>query len=47
MIRNNILRGEAREVVNHCKVAVQAHVSENTEKASAFDEVFTVTGCNF
>ena len=54
MSRDNILRGQAREVVNNvhsyvnrCKVAVQAYVSENTEKASVFNEVFSVTACNF
>ena len=54
MSRDNILRGQAREVVNNvhsyvsrCKVAVQAYVSENMEKASVFNEVFSVTGCNF
>ena len=54
MSRDNILRGQARKVVNNvhsyanrCKVAVQAYVFENTEKASVFNEVFSVTGCNF
>ena len=38
MARDNILRGQALEVlnihVNRSKVAVQAYVSANTEKAS-------------
>ena len=40
MARDNILRGQTFEVVNmhvnRSKVAVQAYVSANTEKASVF-----------
>ena len=40
MARDNILRGQALEVVNihvnRSKVAVQAYVSQNTEMASVF-----------
>ena len=52
--RDNILREQAREKVNNVhsyvnrsKVAVQASVSENTEKASVFNKVFSISGCNF
>ena len=48
------LREQAREVVNnahsyfnHSKVAVQAYVSENMEKASVFNEAFSISVCNF
>ena len=38
MVRDNILRGQALEVVNmyYMLTAVQAYVSANTEKASVF-----------
>ena len=51
MARDNILRGQALEVlnihVNRSKVAVQAYVFANTEKASSVFKYFQLLDVTF